>query len=410
MIVAAFISRDDDWILPHKLRVYSQFCDRVFVLLDRSPQSALICDRFAKVECRHYESADYPMGDDGPRWDEGAMRQAVWDWAVECGPSYVVLGDTDEIPTPAIAWWLLDGMGSDAGVQCWYADWVNLIHDAGHAIGGASAWSYQRTDNNKKGLVVKYDPAREYRYRLGTRHVRMEPSPLSENSTRHDNEHRIGPVPLVHYRWANWSRWCASEMSGLPAYQPWPPADSKIVEVPLHMLWRWDADKLIESLPDDVAVVGNGPCFGKGEQIDSHKCVIRFNNWNTDGNESDIGSRTDVWCTNTWDDVAMRDWSGDMLTVTTHDEDAARSNRWLGAYPHMHAPKVSWTDAARALKPIKPSTGLVLLHRLAQTNKRITAYGFDGLVGGHYGNPQHEHDHPQESRALASLGASVVFA
>ena len=47
-----------------------------------------------------------------------------------------------------------------------------------------------------------------------------------------------------------------------------------------------------------VAVVGNGPCEldkNKGEEIDLHDIVIRFNEFHTKGYEKDYGTKCDVW-------------------------------------------------------------------------------------------------------------------
>jgi len=46
------------------------------------------------------------------------------------------------------------------------------------------------------------------------------------------------------------------------------------------------------------AVVGNSPCeknFGKGQEIDGHDVVIRFNNYTIQGFEKDYGAKTNVW-------------------------------------------------------------------------------------------------------------------
>jgi hypothetical protein len=411
VIVAGFHSRDDDWILPHKLRVLSAVADKIIVLLDRSPQSEAICRRFPKVECHHWQSTrDVPELASGHRaCEEGAMRQWVWDRCAAFHPKFVILGDSDEVPTPDIRRWFASG--PDDAVDCWYMDWVNLIGSAGKAIGGDGPWSYQNPTANKKGAIVRYRRGREYRYRTDSIvHTRLEPSPVREAATVYDDRHRISPVRLVHYKWANWQAWKQSPTASLPQWNPWPPADAEIVDVPRSWLWRWDADELIESLPEPIAVVGNGPMTGHGAEIDGHATVIRFNNWKTDGFAEHVGSKTTVWCCNCWDDVAMRPWTGDMLTVTTDTEQYDRNSRWLGAYPHMHVPSWSWTDAVRRIKPNNPSTGLVLLHRLVMAGKRVDAYGFTGLSGGHYWDPEHVHTHSGSSAALATLaGMGIRF-
>lgn len=412
MIVSAFICGPGDHVwLPHKFRVLSRLVDRTFVLFDRCPQGPAIAAKWPHVEWREDASRPETLGTarDGPTFDEGRLRQAVWDWATECRPDYVLLGDADEVPAPEAAGWLA-GLQDD-GTDVWYADWVNLCHDASRAIGGPScAWSYQNPSTNKKGMLVKYRPGAEYRYRQGTRHIRMEPSPLNEAATAYDQTHKLGPVPLVHYQWANWQRWTNSARSKLPYFQPWPPPDAQIADVPRSMLWQWDADQLIAQMPEPVAVVGNGPICEKGREIDSHPSIIRFNNWRTDVFEPNVGARTTAWCTNCWEDVKRRPWAGDMFSVTTDGCQYERHSAWLGTYPHMAKPTKSWAEPCREIQWANPSTGLILLHRLAAIGKRVDAYGFSGMVGGHYWNPSDvSADHHNETAAITKLSGRIRF-
>lgn len=414
MIVSAFICGAhgaDDWILPHRLRSASVYSDQIYVALDRSPESVAILRQFPKVQYRHVDSDPEVCGmrADGLTYSEGRLRQTVWDWATQdSNPASVVLGDTDEIPAPSIVQ-LLNNLGPHADV--YYADWPNLCYDVAHAIGGErSVWSYQHPASNKKGMVIRYDPRRRYVYRDGVRHVRMEPSPLNEFRAIFDAEHLLSGVPLLHYRWANWPRWQSLPETELSSFSPWPPADASIVGVPREWLWRWDADAMLAQLPEPIAVVGNGPCVGHGYEINRAATVIRFNNFITDNKyDADVGSKTTHWCTNCWHDVTPRPWTGEMFTVYTDGEQRENLDRWLGMYPHMRVPMGrSWHDAAREVKAEKPSTGLVVLARLLHHGKRPSVYGFDGLAGGHYWDPEHHHDHPPEREALAKLAGVTL--
>lgn len=65
-------------------------------------------------------------------------------------------------------------------------------------------------------------------------------------------------------------------------------------------------DFLVEK---SIAIVGNGPCeigLGKGEEIDSHDVVIRFNNFQIKGYETDYGKKTDIWCCNLNSDIEIK--------------------------------------------------------------------------------------------------------
>jgi hypothetical protein len=407
MLIGTFHARSDDWILPHKLRVLSAVCDAVLVMLDRSPRSEAICRRYHKVQVRHWQpKRDVPELASGHRaCEEGAMRQACWDWAESEGADWVLLGDADETPGPDVLQTLADAKAR--GLDCCYADWINLCGDAGHAIGGElSPWSWQRPGSNKKGMLARMRPGVHYRDAIV--HVRLEPSPVCEADTGYDDKHLLGRAPLVHWKWANWGRWVQRPEAKLPQWQPWPPADASIVSVPRSWLWVQDADEVLAALPEPIAVVGNGVFrTNYGKEIDRHASVIRFNNYRIVGK---VGKKTTLWVTNCWDDVAMRPWTGDMLTVTTDKEQFVRNSKWLGAYPHMAIPRQSWVDDARELKPDNPSTGLTLLHRLSRHGKRVTAYGFDGFKTGHYWDPKHKHNHRGSPEALAALAArGIVF-
>jgi hypothetical protein len=235
LIVHAFITRGDEWILARHLRAYSSFCDRIVAVVDRSSASEAICREFAKVEIIAWNGPDLPdFNEHGVLMEEGAMRQAAWDAALRFDPSIVVFGDTDEIPTPDIAQWL--AAGPDHNVEHWYADWVNLWGDERHAIGGqGSAWSFQRATNNKKGLATRPIRGKTYRYRRDFQHVRMEPSPIYEGSTGVDAAHRIGPVKLVHYKYGS-PRWRENPMRDLPRFRAMTDG-AEIVDVPAGWLW-----------------------------------------------------------------------------------------------------------------------------------------------------------------------------
>lgn len=417
MIVSGFHSRNDDWVLLHKLRVLSQFCDAIVVLLDRSPQSELICRQFPKVQVHHWQNTrGLPdVSGRGNVCEEGAMRQASWDLAAKLDPQYVILGDSDEIPAPAIVEFLA---GQPAAAELWYADWINLIYSTATAIGGDSVWSWQRKDTNKKGMVVRYQKGKEYRYDTRMiRHCRMEPNTLSATRAIFDPQHRLGPVPLVHYKWANWRRWQQSAESQVAEFGnfPW---DASIVPVPEEYLWRWSAEEMVLKMKEPIAVIGNGPLDqiqnpkseirNFGAEIDAHPTIIRMNNWKVEGFEDQVGRRTTHWCVNCWDDIAPRDWPFPMFTTYSRAEQRERIDRFTGMYPHLAVTGKSWTDPARSLKREKPSNGLVLLHHLARMGKWVNAYGFAGMRGGHYWDPGHKNDHTEETTALRELARMGV--
>ena len=60
-----------------------------------------------------------------------------------------------------------------------------------------------------------------------------------------------------------------------------------------------DTDTILTASPPTVAVVGNSPDLlgqGKGEEIDSHDLVVRFNKISAEtAQEEHTGKRTDIW-------------------------------------------------------------------------------------------------------------------
>ncbi len=167
-----------------------------------------------------------------------------------------------------------------------------------------------------------------------------------------------------------------------------------------------DADNLLQSLPQPIAVVGNGTMREKHDAIEAHATVIRFNDYADVGYEPDIGHTINVWCVTCCGDVRFRRWDHPVhvLAIATVQEQAGVT-RWLGEYPAMAVPRESWIAEARALKGANPTTGLTLMVRMMKHGLRFTAFGFDGLRSGHYWDRDHVHtdSHGDELPALMEL-------
>ena len=137
-----------------------------------------------------------------------------------------------------------------------------------------------------------------------------------------------------------------------------------------------------------IAVVGNGPSaigFGRGEEIDSHDIVIRFNNVKVDGFETDYGKRTDIWVKCQSNDVVHRklkdlpfimyepNWdrtpiSEEYIKAILSDETPAD---FFNTEEHSHLYEVLKTP---------PSTGLVLMDNIFKHNPgEVDVYGFQFL-------------------------------
>jgi len=163
-------------------------------------------------------------------------------------------------------------------------------------------------------------------------------------------------------------------------------------------------EDLLADLPRPIAVVGNGSVDLKGEEIDSHASVIRINNYRILGYENWVGSKIGVWCVNCWWDLENRTPSVPVCTPFHAEDDSGRILRWEARYGvDLIKPERRWSEEVRGIKAKKPSTGLLLLFALDSLGIPADAYGFDGLVAGHYWDRAHKHDHPEERSALDSL-------
>lgn len=410
MILAGFHTRDA-WALPHRLRSLSHVADRVIVALDRFPEGESICRRFPKVEWFHWNPPIEIASTDehgSVCCAEGMLRKLTFDRCAAHNPKWILLGDTDEAFTPDLAEWL--AREPDPKVDCWYLDLVNLWQGANWCIGGDNIYSYHRADANKRGAIIRYRLGKDYRYRTNAiQHVRLEPSPVNESRAVENATHRRTLAPkAVHYKFANWPRWEQSPQAKSVKYQTYL-ADVQCELTPKEWLWRWDAVEYLKSLPEPIAVVGNGPMMGRGAEIDSHPSILRFNNFVIEGYESHVGTKTTAWCTNCWKDVRKRPWDGEMFTIFHEDGlYEEQVGQWRGSYPHMRLPDGAWYAESNCQH--KPTTGYVVLTKLAEFGKRVDAYGFDGMKTGHYWSPRpFAHKHQGEDKELPTLAGKINF-
>jgi hypothetical protein len=166
-----------------------------------------------------------------------------------------------------------------------------------------------------------------------------------------------------------------------------------------------DADALLVSLPQPIAVVGNGFTRRRHDAIEAHATVIRFNNYADVGHEQDVGHTIHVWCVTCCGGVRPRTWDHpvSVMTIATLMEQPTDIERWLQVYPDMAVPAESWIIPARELKGGNPSTGLTLIKRMHELGRRFTCFGFDGLRSGHYWDAGHAHHHWHEDELAALM-------
>jgi hypothetical protein len=191
----------------------------------------------------------------------------------------MLLGDTDEIPTPSVASVIASPPTKYHG---YHVDLVNLWKGVDRYIGGDCIYSPTHPGRNKRPAICRYVPGA---FDVTARkHVQLHPKGYQTILCE--------SVKQIHYKFANWPRWTTSPQSKSDKYRGYLAAVAPQA-MPQNWLWMWDADAWAASLPQPVAVVGNGANVNAGREIDAHPYVIRINNWRTDGYEDRVGWRTD---------------------------------------------------------------------------------------------------------------------
>lgn len=143
------------------------------------------------------------------------------------------------------------------------------------------------------------------------------------------------------------------------------------------------SEDLLKSLPQPIAVVGNGVMPRRyGEVIDSYATVIRVNNYRIPGREADAGRKTSLRCITGWPDIEVRNQYLE-FTPFTH---AAKESSHLSSYQNQGAAPViaANTDIHPLLPDIPhPSGELALLALMAKLGVEADVFGFDGSKAGH---------------------------
>ncbi len=143
----------------------------------------------------------------------------------------------------------------------------------------------------------------------------------------------------------------------------------------------------------EICIVGNGPCSDpNGKSIDAADIVLRFNNFQINGYEKYIGTKTDVWCricdirpkiefTKLYDEIPINILTDNPLNIPVGDkffEDIQNQNKTF-----YYIPQKEINTIGKELNAI-PSSGARIIMSLAN-NKRINnisarIYGFSFLI------------------------------
>jgi len=163
---------------------------------------------------------------------------------------------------------------------------------------------------------------------------------------------------------------------------------------------------------NDIVVVGNAPLdqneTGSGRWIDSHKLVVRFNNFQTVGFETDRGSKTSIWVfiQNHWKVSLPRN----ELIPWVWQVCPNQRNTEAQYHETVAAGRPRWILRAREIMPVSseigcnmPSTGALAVYYLVQAYLTIDIIGFNHFSSEHlhyYSDGQPEYiSHDREAEA-----------
>jgi len=153
---------------------------------------------------------------------------------------------------------------------------------------------------------------------------------------------------------------------------------------------------LFSNLPDTVLLVGNGKVDGKGTLIDSYEFVIRFNDFQIESYELDVGTKVDAISFHCSDFTfghtrymlpTFEKYVNKVHLFTTSDFYGNSKREILHNQPHTKLFNVSHRYINRYGGRL--SSGCTLALNLSIFfQKNVHLIGFDGNQTGHYYNPK----------------------
>ena len=180
-LIAALTAKNEEWIIGKTLEVLSKFCDKIIILDDNSiDNTENICKSFEKVE-----------------WNIRKKRENLWErneaeglnecfhLAAKHNPEYILMLDSDEIPTPSFIKFFNN---IDSSINAWSVRFINLFKDENHyrkdnfrTITGVNITHDPFLNNGwRKTILVKYDKHYKYTYNFNIKKggtSKFHPSP-----------------------------------------------------------------------------------------------------------------------------------------------------------------------------------------------------------------------------------------
>ncbi len=160
-----------------------------------------------------------------------------------------------------------------------------------------------------------------------------------------------------------------------------------------------------------IILVGNGPTATErksADLIELYDQIVRFNNFETEGFEEYVGTRTNIWATRICSTIKTRNPKSfdEIIGVINHCKYTpaifALAPKWTVKYPDMniiYADQVERYADMFDYNPMKNwlSVGMIVLLHLLDLGwyEKVHLYGFAGDVKKHYFDlpPNDEHFH-----------------
>ena len=174
----------------------------------------------------------------------------------------------------------------------------------------------------------------------------------------------------------------------------------------------------------NIILVGNGPSVlqkNMGKEIDSYDCVVRFNNFETQGFEESVGTKCSILARRSCDDVNLWPeemfeqvlcfvtyckWTAGMIKVATHLKSFYKNLKVVP--PHICA---SYGRNIGLDQPLDEwaSVGALALNYFTEIYDKITIYGFDHLVKNDEGIVKHYFNKPPKDDRFQSGEKERLF-
>jgi len=145
---------------------------------------------------------------------------------------------------------------------------------------------------------------------------------------------------------------------------------------------------------EDMSIVGNGATLTDmelGDEIDSRKCVARFNNYViSDDYVRSTGKREDIWITSFCTDIERKDveYKNVLCPFPLFDpmcDMYLRNEDMIRQYDVEFIPLDVFADLLQMIQ--KPSTGMAFLYwyyRVVGSIRKSQVYGFSFFSGRHH--------------------------